>query len=90
MAKKSAKSNDNMLVMAVSTVGALAAASVARRAVGMSWKAVTGTVPPDDPRSRETDWTVAILWAVASGAAVGVARLVIERQIAGRLGNHAA
>ncbi len=77
--------SDGALVMVVSTVGAIAAAAVARKVLTVGWKAVIGEPPPDDPKSRETDWLVALSWAVASGAAVGVARLVAERQLAGRV-----
>ena len=86
MAKRKKSSGSNgMLVMAVSTVGSIVAATVARKALQVSWKAVTGEAPPDDPKSRETDWVVAVSWAVASGAAIGVARLLAERQLAGRI-----
>ena len=84
--KKSSGSN-GMLVVAVSTAGSILAASAARKALQVSWKTVTGTPPPDDPKSRETDWVVALSWAIASGAAIGVARLIVDRQLTGRLGD---
>ena len=87
MAKKKSlpKGSDGPLVMVVSTVGAIVAATLARKALTVGWKAVVGEPPPDDPKSRETDWVVALSWAVASGAAIGVARLIAERQVAGRV-----
>lgn len=83
--KKKPGGSNGMLVMAVSAAGSILAASLARKALQVSWKAVTGEPPPDDPKSRETDWVVAVSWAVASGAAIGVARLLAERQVAGRI-----
>ena len=74
-----------MVVALASTVGAMAAATIARRTLRLSWRAVTGEPPPDNPASRDTDWLVALLWAVSSGAAIGVARLVVERQVVSRL-----
>lgn len=76
--------SDGLLVGGLSLVGGLAAASVARRTARVTWKSVTGTEPPDDPTSRDTDWVVALLWAVSTGAAVGVARLMVERGLVAR------
>ena len=82
--ESSHESKDGLVLLAASTVGGLAAATVARKTARLTWKAVTGEPPPDDPRSKDTDWMVAVLWAVASGAAIGVARLLVERQLSGR------
>lgn len=87
MAKKKKQGSDGLTVLAISTVGSIIAAGAARKALQFGWKAVTGEAPPDDPKSRETDWVIALTWAVASGAAIGVARLLAEREVAGRLGH---
>lgn len=75
------KDTDDLMTKAAVAVGAVAAAMLARKALTMGWKAVTGHEPPSDPRSQDTDWQVAMLWAVASGAAIGVARLAAERKV---------
>lgn len=55
----------------------------ARAAIKRSWKLVTGHEPPANPEDPETTWQEAIGWAVASGVAVGVARLFATRKAAG-------
>lgn len=75
------KDTDDLMTKAAVAIGAIAAAVVARRVLTMGWKAVTGHEPPSDPRSQDTDWQVAMAWAVASGAAIGVARLAAERKV---------
>ena len=78
--KGDSRPND-VVVMVVTSVAALAAANVARRAARLTWRVVTGKQPPTDVRSPDTDWMVAVTWAVASGAAVGIARLLVEREV---------
>ena len=66
------------------TVAALAAASVARKALASVWRISTGHKPPvDEP--GESDWRLMVLWAAAAGAAVGVARMMAERQVTRRV-----
>ena len=79
------RSGDDMVTNVAVAVGAIAATMVARKVLEMSWKGVTGHKPPSDPRSEDTDWQVAALWAIASGAAIGVARLAAERKVASKL-----
>lgn len=40
------------------------------------WVRTKGTQPPAHPAAPDTPWAEALIWAVASGAAVGVGRLV--------------
>jgi len=82
--KRDARTND-LVISVVTGAAALAAASVARRAARLTWRAVTGKQPPTDVRSPDTDWAVAVLWAVSSGAAVGIARLLVEREVNARI-----
>ena len=46
------------------------------------WRKTKKTEPPADPASPETPWVEALLWAAASGMAVGVARLVTTKGVA--------
>lgn len=84
MSKKGSQSNQSggvsfKLLAAGSTVGA---AFVARKAVTGGWKLVTGNEPPANPEDPEVEWAEAVGWALLSGAAIGLARLVASRQAA--------
>ncbi len=50
-----------------------------RRAMGAVWRNVKGDGPPGNPASRSTAWPEAIGWAVASGVAVALGRLLAQR-----------
>lgn len=52
---------------------------VADKAVTALWRKTRRSEPPADPASLGTPWGEALSWAVASGAAVGVARMVATR-----------
>ena len=64
------------------TGGAIAAGIVARKLVTTGWIAATGKEPPVNPEDPEVSWPEAIGWAVASGAVIGVARLLAARKAA--------
>ncbi len=57
----------------------LAAAKATRKALDVGWSKTRGGEPPRNPASRETDWSEAVAWAVASGIALGLARLLAAR-----------
>ena len=57
----------------------LVAGLATRRLLVMAWTAVQGDEPPGNPASPGTTWPAAITWALASGAALAVARLVAQR-----------
>ena len=57
----------------------LAAAKATRKALDVGWRKTRGGEPPRNPASRETDWSEAVAWAVASGIALGLARLLAAR-----------
>lgn len=54
----------------------------ARKVVEAGWERTTGKNPPTNPESPDTTWGEAIGWALLSGAAVGLARLVATRKAA--------
>jgi hypothetical protein len=66
----------------VGTVGALAAQAAAKKVMTSGWKLATGNPPPANPEDPEVSWGEAVAFAVASGAIVGVARLIVTRKIA--------
>lgn len=55
---------------------------VSDKALDKLWRKTKHSEPPADPASPGTPWGEAISWAVASGVAVGVARLVATRGMA--------
>jgi hypothetical protein len=64
----------------VLTLAAGAASAFAtRRAVRAVWKGVKRDDPPDNPAAPSTRWPEAIGWAVASGVAMAVVRLLVQR-----------
>jgi len=64
------------------TSAAIGAAAVARKLVTSGWTAATGKEPPSNPEDPEVSWPEAVGWAVASGALIGVARLLATRKAA--------
>jgi hypothetical protein len=68
----------SMWRMTGAAAGVLAAA-LARRAIEQAWRSARGTDPPSNPASPETSWGEALAWAVASGVALAVVRLVAQR-----------
>ena len=61
------------------TVGATMAA---RKAMTAGWKLSTGKPPPSNPESPDVSLGEAVTWAVASGVAVGLARMFATRAAA--------
>jgi hypothetical protein len=64
------------------TISAILAGMAARKALEAVWKGATGNTPPTNPESPDTTVREAIGWAVASGAAIGVARMFATRKAA--------
>jgi len=64
------------------TTAAVGAGILAKKLVTAGWKLGTGKEPPANPEDPEVAWPEAIGWAVASGAVVGVARLLATRKAA--------
>ena len=61
------------------TIGAGVAA---RKVLNLSWKAATGKTPPQNPEHPDVSIQEAIAWAVLSGVAVGLARMLASRRAA--------
>ena len=64
------------------TGSALGAGALANAVTKRGWKLATGSNPPDNPEDPDVGWKEAVLWALASGAVIGLARLLAERQAA--------
>lgn len=52
---------------------------VVRQALHQAWRLAKHEDPPLDPSSREVPWREAIVWTVATGAVVGLGRLIARR-----------
>ncbi len=57
----------------------MVARKVSDKALSAAWKKTKHSEPPADPASPGTPWSEAISWAVASGVAMAVARLLATR-----------
>lgn len=67
---------------AFSLVSALGAAALAKQVVDKTWKFATGKQPPENPADPDVDIWEAVSWAIASGIAVGIARMLAQRKAA--------
>jgi len=57
------------------------AAMLTRKGAASGWVAATGDEPPPDQPDPDTDMDDALTWAIVSGAAVGIARMVLRRAL---------
>ena len=58
------------------------ASGIASRLTKKVWVSVTKSAPPDNPEDPDVAWKEAVAWALASGAIIGLTRLLVERQAA--------
>jgi hypothetical protein len=61
---------------------AIAAGVLARKVATTAWERTTGSPPPTNPEDPRVTWPQALGWAVATGAAIGVARMLASRKLA--------
>jgi hypothetical protein len=74
----SGKTGYKLMALVASIFGAM----LARKALTLTWKTVSGKEPPANPEHPEVTWAEAMSWAIASGAVVGVARMVAQKRVA--------
>lgn len=67
-------------VMAVAS--SVLAGKVAKAATDGTWKAATGSRPPENPAADDVSWKEAAVFALVSGALMGIARMVAQKQAA--------
>jgi hypothetical protein len=60
----------------------LGATVAARKAITATWKLATGKKPPSNPEHPDVSLGEAVTWAIASGVAVGLARMFATRAAA--------
>ena len=63
----------------VGSLSGIAAGSATRAVLRAGWQRTMGADPPTNPASPSTRWSEALIWAVASGVAMAVMRLVAQR-----------
>ena len=63
-------------------IATLGATMAARKAMTATWKLSTGKQPPSNPEHPDVSMSEAVAWAVASGVAVGLARMLASRKAA--------
>lgn len=67
----------------VLAVGAgLAGSKLAKAATDGTWKAATGKQTPSNPADPDVEWKEALAFAIVSGAIMGLARMLTQRQAA--------
>jgi hypothetical protein len=64
------------------TVSAVAAGVATKKLLEVAWKTATGSEPPANPEHPDVQWWEAFSYALASGAAIGVARMLTARKAA--------
>jgi hypothetical protein len=62
---------------------AVLAGIAARKVLTKGWTAATGDAPPANPAAPGTQWKEAVPFALASGALMGLARMLATRKAAG-------
>ncbi len=65
---------------AFSVASALMAAAIAKKAIDKTWTVATGKNPPENPADPDVEIWEAVAWAVVSGMAVGLARMLAQRR----------
>ena len=69
-----------LLLEAIIIVSGLALSVVARRVVNVVWVAATGRNVPEDPSDPKVSTGEAVVFAAATGALLGLARLLVQRK----------
>lgn len=64
------------------TLSAVTAGVAARKLLVAGFTKTTGKNPPANPEAPDTSWREAVGWAVLSGAAMGLARMLATRKAA--------
>jgi len=63
----------------VASGAAVAAVAASKPLIERGWRMTFKSEPPGNPAHHDVSWRDALLWAVITGAIVGVIRLVAQR-----------
>jgi hypothetical protein len=67
----------------VAAVSAIVAVRLSKPLVERVWRVAFRREPPGNPAAEDVTWRDALLWALLTGAIVGVVRLTAQRAAAG-------
>jgi hypothetical protein len=67
----------------VASAAAIGAVTVTKPLIERGWRMAFRSEPPGNPAHQDVAWRDALLWAVITGALVGMIRLVAQRMAAG-------
>jgi Protein of unknown function (DUF4235) len=67
----------------VASGAAIGAVVLTKPLIERAWRLTFRAEPPGNPADQDVSWRDAILWALVTGALVGVIRLVAQRVAAG-------
>lgn len=68
-----------MLWSVVGYTAVIGASLLTRHTAREAYRKTAGSAPPEHPGRRDTRWREALAWGMASGALVGMARVVGQR-----------
>ena len=68
-----------LMWQAIGAVAGALAGSLTRRILTAAWQRTRGQNPPTNPASPQTTWSEAVIYTIASGVAIAVARLFAQR-----------
>ncbi|MDQ6910706.1 MAG: DUF4235 domain-containing protein [Actinomycetota bacterium] len=71
--------NQRIMWKGVGALSGAVAGAMTRKVLTATWRSVRGGDPPTNPASPQTQWSEALIWAVASGVAMAVTRLIAQR-----------
>lgn len=75
--------DEDKLWNGVAAGSAIAGVALTKPLVEKGWRMAFGSDPPGNPADPEVTWRDALLWAVITGAVVGIIRLFAQRVAAG-------
>lgn len=67
----------------VASAAAVSAVAASKPVIERAWRVAFRSEPPGNPAHQEVTWRDAVLWALITGALLGVVRLVAQRAAAG-------
>jgi hypothetical protein len=70
---------EQKLFNAMAAAAAIVAGIAARKMVKAAWQKKYHEDPPQNPADRDTSWREALMWSAATGAVIGVTRMVARR-----------
>lgn len=75
--------NEDKVWNSVATGAAVGAVALTKPLIERAWRLTFRSEPPGNPAHQDVSWRDAILWALVTGALIGVIRLVAQRLAAG-------